>query len=82
MLGVALALGFEGSGPILHRQSRIGRGGQRFVLLSFRISHQGSPVGEFLRYTRIEGLPQLFNVLWGELTIFGSGRSRPSFFMN
>jgi lipopolysaccharide/colanic/teichoic acid biosynthesis glycosyltransferase len=36
-------------------------------------------VGQFLQYTRIEGLPQLVNVLRGEMTLFGSERERPDF---
>ena len=78
MLIVALAIKLESRGPILHRQSCIARGGRRFQMLKFRtIVHDpehATPVwvrkptriGQFLRYTRIEDLPQVVNVLRGE----------------
>jgi lipopolysaccharide/colanic/teichoic acid biosynthesis glycosyltransferase len=39
-----------------------------------------TPLGEFLRYTRIENLPQLINVLRGEMSIIDRGARGPSFF--
>jgi len=38
-----------------------------------------TPIGEFLRYTRLESLPQLFNVLRGEMSLIEADRHSPSF---
>jgi lipopolysaccharide/colanic/teichoic acid biosynthesis glycosyltransferase len=81
MLIVALTIKLENAGPVLDRQSCIGRGGRCFQMLKFRTAvHDpecGTPawaqkttqVGQFLRYTRIEDLPQLINVLRGEMSM-------------
>jgi lipopolysaccharide/colanic/teichoic acid biosynthesis glycosyltransferase len=79
MIIVAGAIKFESAGPVLDRRERIGPGGRRFQILSFRTIAQkpGQPgstwqttqVGQFLRYTRINALPQLFNVLRGDIRI-------------
>jgi lipopolysaccharide/colanic/teichoic acid biosynthesis glycosyltransferase len=81
MLFVALAIKWESQGPVLDRHPRRGRDGRRFDMLSFRTSEYQQArvgrarkltrVGGFLRYTRIETLPQLVNVLRGEMSIFG-----------
>ena len=91
MLIVALAIMLESAGPVLDRQTCIGRGGRRFQMLKFRIivhdPEHATPVwvrkptriGQFLRYTRIEDLPQLINVLRGEMSIIDRGARSPSF---
>src|SRR5215467_5909068 len=70
MLFAALAIRSEGPGPILERQSCIASGGRRFEMLKFRTivpdpentmpvwACKTTQVGEFLRYSRIECLPQ------------------------
>ena len=75
---VALAIKCEGPGPIFERQTCIGRAGRRFQTLKFRTTvadrdhnvpvwaRKTTQVGQFLRCTRIESLPQLCNVLRGE----------------
>jgi lipopolysaccharide/colanic/teichoic acid biosynthesis glycosyltransferase len=80
MLLVAVVIKCEGPGPLLERHSCIGRAG-RFQMLRFRTSiydpnrmlptwaRELTPVGQFLRSTRIEALPQLVNVLWGEMSL-------------
>ena len=76
-----LAIKFESPGPILKSQRCIGPGGRRFYLLSFRTTEHApertggwqphvTQVGQFLRYTRIALLPQLVNVLRGEMSLF------------
>ena len=80
MLITVVAIRFESPGPVLERRTRIGAGGRQFQMLSFRTTArtpgqirpiwQPTPVGHFLRSTRIEALPQLFNVLRGEMSLF------------
>ena len=89
LLLVVLALKLEGSGPVLERRECIGRGGRRFRMLKFRTAihdhakptwaRQTTRVGEFLRYTRIEDLPQLIMVLRGEMSIIDRDARSPSF---
>lgn len=89
MIIVALAIRCESPGPVFTRRSCIGHGGRRFHSLTFRTSahneRQSSACGEetqigrFLRYTRIEYLPQFINVLRGELGILDGQRRSPSF---
>ena len=91
MLLVALAIKWEGPGPILERETCIARGGRRFEMLKFRTmlpdpehtmpvwARKTTQVGEFLRYTRIECLPQLINVLRGEMSILDPDGNSPSF---
>lgn len=77
VLSVAVAIRWEGAGPVFERQERIGLGGRPFQMLKFRTTmydpkyrtRHVTRVGQFLRYTRIEDLPQLFNVLRGEMTL-------------
>jgi lipopolysaccharide/colanic/teichoic acid biosynthesis glycosyltransferase len=91
MLIVALAIKLEGVGPVLDRQSCIGCSGRRFQMLKFRTTvhdprlatpawaQKTTQIGEFLRYTRIEYLPQLINVLRGEMSMIDRDGSSPSF---
>jgi len=81
LLTIAIAVRWEGTGPVLERQERFGPGGRRFQMLKFRTtmydpkrltSARARPVtqvGQFLRYTGMEDLPQLFNVLRGEMML-------------
>ena len=91
LLLVALALKLEGPGPVLERRECIGRGGSRFRMLKFRTtiydprhttparSQKTTQIGKFLRYNRIEDLPQLINVLRGEMSIIDRDARSPSF---
>jgi len=91
MLAVALAIKWEGPGPILERQRCIVRGGRRFEMLKFRTiepdpehtipiwARKTTQVGQFLRYSRIDSLPQLINVLRGEMSIVDPDGNSPSF---
>jgi putative colanic acid biosynthesis UDP-glucose lipid carrier transferase len=76
----------DNPGPVLSKQEELGFQGHQFQMFSFRTeSHalHGCPVlespsvtriGAFLYWTRIDSLPQLINVLRGDLTIIGTGR--------
>jgi lipopolysaccharide/colanic/teichoic acid biosynthesis glycosyltransferase len=91
MLIVALLIKLESTGSVLDRRECIGRGGRRFKMLKFRTTmhdpihvarawaRQTTQIGQFLRYTRIEDLPQLINVLRGEMSIIDRDGGSPSF---
>lgn len=93
-LAAALAVRYSSPGPVFFRQLRIGKDGQPFELLKFRTmqvnsdsdttwSVQGDArvtrVGGFLRRTYLDELPQLLNVLWGEMSLIGPRPERPHF---
>ena len=80
MLIVALTVKWESPGPVFDRRERVGPDGRSFQMLSFRTmaqkpgplrsTWQPTEIGDFLRSTRINALPQLFNVLRGEMSLF------------
>jgi lipopolysaccharide/colanic/teichoic acid biosynthesis glycosyltransferase len=89
---VAIAIKCDSPGPVFERQQCVGIGGRRFDALIFRTTlraedadlawHRGpqmTRLGPHLRYTHIDALPQLFNVLRGEMSIIDSGAYSPSF---
>jgi lipopolysaccharide/colanic/teichoic acid biosynthesis glycosyltransferase len=87
---VALTIKCESAGPVLDRQTCIASG-RRFQMLKFRTTaydpeharpawaQTTTRVGQWLRDTRIDALPQLINVLWGEMNIIDNGSGSPSF---
>ncbi len=90
----ALAVRFSSKGPIFFKQVRIGVGGQPFEILKFRTmrvnddsSTQWSVddddrvtwAGKFLRPSHLDELPQLLNVLRGEMSLVGPRPERPHF---
>ena len=91
MLFVALAIKWESPGPIFERQACIGRGGHRFQMLKFRTmvpdpehtipvwARKPTQIGGFLRYTRLESLPRLINVLCGDMSLTDPDGSSPPF---
>jgi lipopolysaccharide/colanic/teichoic acid biosynthesis glycosyltransferase len=90
MVIVALAIKLDSPGPVLSKREEWGPQGHKFQLFGFRTESnalQGAnrlphppitPIGAFLCWTRMDSLPQLINVLRGDLTIVGTGR-RPDF---
>jgi lipopolysaccharide/colanic/teichoic acid biosynthesis glycosyltransferase len=90
---VAIAIKCESPGPVFERRQCVGIGGRRFDALSFRATlhavedvdrgwhraPQMTRLGPYLRYAGIDALPQLFNVLRGEMSIIDSAAYSPSF---
>jgi sugar transferase (PEP-CTERM system associated) len=91
----AVLIRLDSAGPILYRQERVGLQGRVFTLLKFRSmrtdAEAGGPawaaqrdsrvtrIGGFLRRSRIDELPQLINVLKGEMSFVGPRPERPHF---
>ncbi len=86
---VALAIKCESTGPVFDRHACIASGGRRFEMLRFRTTANDparptwpprtTRLGQWLRHTRIAMLPQLINVLRGEMSIIDSNLAAPSF---
>ena len=95
LMGVcALAVRMSGPGPVFFRQKRIGQRGEVFELLKFRTMAENedsdttwnvggdgrrTPVGSLMRRLSLDELPQLINVLRGEMSLVGPRPERPFF---
>jgi lipopolysaccharide/colanic/teichoic acid biosynthesis glycosyltransferase len=91
---IALAMRIRGDrGPFLYRARRVGEGGRPFTVLKVRTMREGAqgsgitghadprvtPLGRFLRRYRLDELPQLINVVRGEMSLVGPRPEDPRF---
>lgn len=95
---IAAALKLQGAGPVFYRQRRVGLDGRHFDMVKFRTMRADAeskgakmtavndprctPFGAFLRRTSLDELPQLFNVLLGDMSLVGPRPEQPSFSAN
>lgn len=93
IFGILIKL--ESEGPIFFRQERVGQHGKYFYVIKLRSmkddaekngaqwAERDDPkvtkVGKFIRKTRIDELPQLWNVLKGDMSLIGPRPERPMF---
>jgi lipopolysaccharide/colanic/teichoic acid biosynthesis glycosyltransferase len=94
MLLAALAIKLDSPGPIMFRQKRIGKGFHPFLIYKFRTMQEASgrrrsltvgddpritPTGRLLRRTKFDEIPQLINVLKGDMSFVGPRPEVPEF---
>jgi sugar transferase (PEP-CTERM system associated) len=92
---VAIAIALDSRGPLIYRQTRVGKGGRQFQVLKFRSMRPNAEtagavwaterdpritrVGRIIRKLRLDELPQFINVLRGDMSFVGPRPERPCF---
>ena len=96
MIVVAAIVWCTSEGPALYKQERVGLNGKRFTLYKFRSMRidaealgaqwavdddpRVTKFGRFMRMTRLDELPQLFNIIKGDMSLVGPRPERPVFY--
>jgi len=92
---IALAIKLEDKGPVFYSQERIGKDRKSFILYKFRSMKVGAEkekavwaekkdkritkVGKFLRQSHLDEIPQMMNVIKGDISLVGPRPERPEF---
>ncbi|MBI2033694.1 MAG: sugar transferase [Candidatus Liptonbacteria bacterium] len=92
---IAILIKIFSPGPVIYRQKRVGKNGLEFTLYKFRTmkvdaekdgpkwsklnDKRSTAIGHLLRFTHLDELPQLLNILRGELSFVGPRPERPEF---
>lgn len=92
---ISILIKLTSRGPVIYKQKRVGERGNIFTLYKFRTMKRDAerdgpqwarerdrrvtPFGRFLRYSHLDELPQLWNILRGELSFVGPRPERPEF---
>jgi len=95
MLIISILIRIDSPGPVFYKQERVGQNGRTFKLLKFRSmisdaeadgpvwaeenDHRVTRVGQWLRKWRLDEIPQMINVLTGEMSFVGPRPERPYF---
>jgi len=92
-LFIAIIIRLQDKGPVFYSQTRVGQGGRHFTVYKFRTMYRNAesggsawaqpgdprvtPVGRILRRTHLDELPQLWNILKGDMSLVGPRPERP-----
>ncbi|MBY0359196.1 MAG: sugar transferase [Candidatus Obscuribacterales bacterium] len=73
---VGICIKLDSQGPVLYTQTRMGKGGKTFTIYKFRTMSTAETavitnIGKFLRDTKVDELPQLINIIKGDMSIIG-----------
>ena len=94
MLIIAILIKFDSKGPIFFKQIRVTKGGREFKILKYRTMRVGSDkysqitvgkderitkIGSFLRKYKLDEIPQLINVLIGDMSLVGPRPEVPKY---
>ena len=95
MAAIAAKIKAESPGPAIYAQRRVGLGGREFSIYKFRSMYADAeargaqwaadgdprvtPFGKFLRRTRLDEIPQFWNVVRGDMSLVGPRPERPAF---